>query len=165
MNTLIIYFTMDGHTKNVVNQIEKYIDADEFRVEREKPYNPNYQVYAYGEAKEEAEKELRPAVKGPLPDISNYDRYIVAVPVWWYTAPMPVLTFLESYKDWGGKPMYVFADAFYSYHSQYKTTFEAVKKSAHGADVQRGLYNDEIRDIASWLVKNGFERKTQKTFS
>lgn len=159
MKTLIIYFTMDGHTRNVVDQIEKYIDADEFRVERKKPYDPDYMTYAYGEAKEEAEKNLRPAVKGPLPDITGYDRYIVAVPIWWYTAPMPVLTFLESYKDWGRKPMYVFADAFHSYHSQYKTTYEAVKKSAGNADVHRGLYNDEIRNVKPWLEKNGFELK------
>ena len=34
--------------------------------------------------------------------MAQYDVVLVCVPCWWYTAPMPVFTFLEQY-DFSGK--------------------------------------------------------------
>ena len=56
----------------------------------------------------ERSKKIRPEIKQPLPDINKYDKIILAFPIWWYTSPMPVWTFLESYPNWQGKKIYVF---------------------------------------------------------
>ena len=71
------------------------------------------------------DQKIYPAIKG-LPD--NFDRYstiIVAVPVWWYTAPMPVFTFLEkSGLDFSGKTVIPFCTA---YTAEYNTLKDVVK--------------------------------------
>ena len=103
MRTLVAYFTWSGNTKEIAERIARKTHGKLFRIEREIPYSTDYNTCAYTEAKEEADKHLRPAILGLLPDLGEYDAVIVAFPIWWYTMPAPVMTFLESYTDWQGK--------------------------------------------------------------
>ena len=99
--TLVAWFSWSGNTEAVANHIASKLGAETFRIERVTAYPTDYDQCA-DEAKGEMESKARPAIKG-LPDhFSEYDTVIIAVPVWWYTAPMPVFTFIESL-DWKGK--------------------------------------------------------------
>ena len=111
MRTLVAYFTWSGNTKEIAERIARKTHGKLFRIEREIPYSTDYNTCAYTEAKEEADKHLKPAILGPLPDLGEYDAVIVAFPIWWYTMPAPVMTFLESYIDWQGKKLFVFANS------------------------------------------------------
>ena len=106
MKTLIAWFSWSGNTRDIAERIARKTHGELFRIEREIPYSTDYSTCAYREAKEEADKQLRPAIKGPLPDIADYDAVIIAFPIWWYTMPAPVKTFLESWPDWQGKRLY-----------------------------------------------------------
>ena len=112
MKTLIAWFSWSGNTRYIAERIARKTRGELFRIERELPYSPDYSTCAYREAKEEADKQLRPAIKGPLPDIADYDAVIIAFPIWWYTMPAPVKTFLERWPDWHGKRLYVFANSY-----------------------------------------------------
>lgn len=50
----------------------------------------------------------RPALADHLADIAGHDIIFVGFPVWWYTAPAIIRTFLEAY-DFSGKIIVPFA--------------------------------------------------------
>ena len=54
------------------------------------------------------DKSSRPTIKGRCENIADYDTVWIGFPVWWYTAPTIVNTFIEAH-DLGGKVLNVFA--------------------------------------------------------
>ena len=50
----------------------------------------------------------RPAIKGKLENMEEYDVIYVGFPIWWYVAPTIINTFLESY-DFSNKTIIPFA--------------------------------------------------------
>ena len=123
-NTLVAWFSWSHNTEVLAKHIAQKTGADLFQIERVTPYPTEYDPCTV-EAKKEVDQKIYPAIKG-LPD--NFDRYstiIVAVPVWWYTAPMPVFTFLEkSGLDFSGKTVIPFCTA---YTAEYNTLKDVVK--------------------------------------
>ena len=53
------------------------------------------------------DKECRPRIVNKVNNISEYDKVIIGFPVWWYTAPRIINTFIEE-NDLSGKEVYVF---------------------------------------------------------
>lgn len=43
-----------------------------------------------------ADTTSRPAIEGPLPDMSGYDTVLLGFPIWWGVQPRVVDTFLDS---------------------------------------------------------------------
>ena len=82
-NILIAYFTWADNT--VV----------------EEPYSSDYDECLDRAADEKAEN-ARPALASHVDNMEDYDIVFLGFPNWWYTLPMPVLTFVEEY-DWSGK--------------------------------------------------------------
>lgn len=57
-------------------------------------------------AKAERDNNEHPALTSTH-DLNGYDNIILGMPVWWYTMPMPVYSFLDMV-DMSGKNVYVF---------------------------------------------------------
>ena len=76
------------------------------------------------------DKSSRPAVVSKVEDIAQYDTVYVGFPIWWYTAPTIINTFLEQY-DLSGKKIVLFAT---SGSSGMGNTVAELKPSAPGAD-------------------------------
>ena len=53
------------------------------------------------------DKSSRPALADKDADISAYDTILLGFPIWWYTAPRIINSFLESY-DFSGKKIVLF---------------------------------------------------------
>lgn len=156
MKTLIAYFSWSGNTEKIARNIAAKTGGDLFCIERQIPYIRDYNECAYHEAKDEIDGKIRPEIKRPLPNICNYDSIILTFPIWWYTSPMAVWSFLEAYPDWKGKTIYIFPNS-YTDDSQYFTTsMEDAKNSARNADIQPGLFNKEIKKLDAWLTEKGF---------
>ena len=158
--TLIAWFSWSGNTEAVVNHIAEVTGADTFRIEREKPYPVEYDPCTV-DAKQEVDNNVFPAIKG-LPE--NFDRYktvIVAVPIWWYTAPMPVRTFLEkSGLNWKGKTVIPLCTAYTAEYNTLKDIVKATPDAEHldGLAVITTKMNGEGIDkkfpqIDAWLKK------------
>ena len=156
MKTLIAYFSWSGNTVQIAEKLARKTKGDLFRIEREIPYSTDYHTCAYKEAKEEADQHLRPAIKTPLPDLKDYDAVMIAFPIWWYTMPAPVMTFLESFPDWQEKKVYVFANAYSDIPSQFVNSLRDAAACAKGAEVIPGLYNKDIDKLCSWMKENGY---------
>lgn len=95
---LVAYFSAEGHTQAVAEQIVKLTGADVYRIEAAEPYASN--PYDDSERiQREAYNDLRPGVANlPSADkIAQYDTIFVGSPCWWHQPAMVVCTFLATY--------------------------------------------------------------------
>lgn len=144
---LVAYFSWSGTSERIAKKIISQTNADSFQIERETPYSDDYNTVAYGEAKEEADNNVRPPIKAPLASVEQYGKIVLCYPIWWHTAPMTVGTFLESY-NLTGKTIYPISQSASMNVSQYNQSVAFVKECAEGAVVDDGLFtrdNDEVR--------------------
>ena len=99
MKNLIVYFSWSNNTKRLVEDLNKTFNFDIVRIFREVPYSEDYDTCAYKEAKEEVEKQIHPAIKKMNVDFNSYDNILLFFPIWWYTFPMPVGTFISELRS------------------------------------------------------------------
>lgn len=148
---LVAYFSWSGNTKYAAQYIAQKLGADEFEIIREKPYPTEY-TPCTEDAKTEKEAGERPAIKGKVENMAQYDVVFVCVPVWWYTAPMPVFTFLEQY-DLKGKTVIPFCTAYSGPSSTLKDIVKATPNSDH---------RDGICIVTKEMGGQGMDSKTAK---
>jgi len=102
--SIVCYFSATGNTKSLAQTTAKTLNADIFEIEPEVPYSSadlNWNDNKSRTTKEQNDKTCRPAIKTKI-DISEYDTVILAFPIWWYTAPRIMFTFVEQ-NDLSGK--------------------------------------------------------------
>ena len=58
-------------------------------------------------ARNEKEAGTHPVLTSMLTNLADYQNIIIGTPVWWYTVPMPIYSFLDAY-DLSGKNVMVF---------------------------------------------------------
>lgn len=92
---LVAYFSYSGNTKSVAEKIQAKTGGDIFRIETVVPYPSDYNETAYGIAKEQHEKGIKPELKNNG-DVSGYDVVFVGTPAWWYEMAPAVKTFLSE---------------------------------------------------------------------
>ena len=94
---LIAYFSRSGNTKAIASHIKELTGGDLFEIQTAKPYPADYHACTEVAKKEKNDKAL-PELKEKMKNIEEYDIIFIGFPNWWGTMPMPILTFLESYK-------------------------------------------------------------------
>lgn len=111
MKTLVAYFSASGVTKGVAEQLAQTIGADLHEITPEQPYTAadlDWKNKQSRSSVEMADSTSRPAITAKLQNIEQYDTIYVGFPIWWYTAPTIINTFMESY-DFSGKTLIPFA--------------------------------------------------------
>ena len=93
---LVAYFSHSGNTREVARQISEATGGDLFEIVPATPYPTEYRAVV-DQGKKEIEAGVRPALKNPVGDLSQYDVIFVGSPCWWATIAPPVATFLTSY--------------------------------------------------------------------
>lgn len=158
---LVAYFSWSGNTKNAAQYIAEKLKADTFEIVREKPYPTEYQPCTE-DAKAEKEANARPKIKGRVNNMDQYDVVFVGVPVWWYTAPMPVFTFLEQY-DFNGKTVIPFCTCYTAEYNTLKDIVKATPKANHSDGLTIVTHemggsgmNQKHSEIDKWLKSIGF---------
>ena len=100
------YFSHSGNTREVARQISEATGGDLFEIVPATPYPTEYRAVV-DQGKKEIEAGVRPALKNPVGDLSQYDVIFVGSPCWWATIAPPVTTFLSSC-DLAGKTVVPF---------------------------------------------------------
>ena len=111
MKTLIVYFSATGNTKSAAQQLAKEFNADLYEIMPEEPYTSadlDWRDKTSRSTIEMKDKSSRPAIKGRCENIADYDTVWIGFPVWWYTAPTIINTFIEA-NDFTGKTIVPFA--------------------------------------------------------
>jgi flavodoxin len=109
--TLVAYFSATGNTKAAAERLAKETNADLYEIAPEQPYTAADLDWTNKQSRSSLEmkdKSSRPAIKGSCANIADYDTVWIGFPVWWYTAPTIVNTFIEAH-DLSSKVLNVFA--------------------------------------------------------
>lgn len=150
---LIAYFSFEGHTKQIAEEIHAKIGGDLFEITPEKPYTGTRNDLS-GIASAELRENARPALSTHVNNMDQYDVVFVGYPCWWGNAPMAVFTFLEEY-DFSGKTVVPFT----SYgESVWGQSITSIQKSvgnhatiAEGFAVQEENMQDLSAKVNAWL--------------
>lgn len=108
---LVAYFSASGTTKRAATLLARAASADLFEIEPEEPYTRADLDWTNKRSRSTLEMNdpaSRPKIRGRVSDMGAFDVVFLGFPVWWYTAPTIIKTFLESY-DFSGKTIVLFA--------------------------------------------------------
>ncbi|MBQ3399609.1 MAG: NAD(P)H-dependent oxidoreductase [Synergistaceae bacterium] len=147
--TLIVYFSKSGRTKAVAETIAGEISAPLYEIVTEKKYPRTY-VMTIIESRKEFKRNEKPALVSPkVEDFASYDRIILGFPIWFWTCPMAVVSWLEQY-DFSGKEIYPFCT---SGSSSCAKATEKIRELCSGANVHDGIKANTIDSvkIQEWL--------------
>ncbi len=109
--TLVAYFSASGVTKKSAEKIAQAANADIFEIEPSVLYTDadlDWRNKNSRSSVEMSDLSSRPAILKKVENMSQYDTVIIGFPIWWYTAPTIINTFIESY-DLSGKKIALFA--------------------------------------------------------
>ncbi len=107
---LVSYFSASGVTKKVAEKIAKAINGDLFEIEPTQKYTLEDLDWTNKQSRSSIEmqdKTSRPQILKRVSNIAEYDTVVLGFPVWWYTAPTIINTFIEE-NNLEGKDIYVF---------------------------------------------------------
>ena len=108
---LVTYFSASGVTKRMAEALASAAGADLFEIEAAPLYTRadlNWMDKKSRSTLEMNDPACRPAMAKAVGDLAAYDVVYIGFPVWWYTAPRIINTFIES-ADLSGKKIAVFA--------------------------------------------------------
>ena len=109
--TLVAYFSATGTTKAAAERLAKEKNADLFEIVPAQPYTSADLDWTNKQSRSSVEmkdKSSRPAIAATCDKMADYDTVWIGFPVWWYTAPTIINTFIEAH-DLAGKTLCVFA--------------------------------------------------------
>ena len=108
--TLVSYFSATGATKRLAEKIADTLDADIFEIEPVNKYTNEDLIWPSRDNRscmEMKDKKFRPLVSKKLKNTEEYDTIFLGFPVWYYTAPTIINSFIEE-NNLEGKDAYVF---------------------------------------------------------
>ena len=108
---LVAYFSASGVTADAAKKIAQAANADLYEICPEVSYTAadiNWQDKNSRSSVEMNDRTFRPVLADKNAKAEEYDVIFLGFPIWWYTAPTIINTFLESY-DISGKTIILFA--------------------------------------------------------
>lgn len=152
-NVLVVYFSASGVTRKVADRLARTIRADQYEIEPVNKYTGvdlDWHDKRSRTTIEMEDKTARPEMKEKHIGLEKYDTIILGFPVWWYTAPRIINTFIES-NNLEGKKVYVFVT---SGGSGSEGSFKDLKETYHNINFisSRRLRGTETEDdYKEWI--------------
>lgn len=100
MKTLVAYFSATGTTESVARKLAAVAGGTLYEIKPEVKYTAADLDWHDRNSRSSVEMQdrlSRPAIIKDLKDANGYDRILIGFPVWWYTAPTIINTFIEAY--------------------------------------------------------------------
>ena len=155
---LVLYYSQNGATQAVAEELQKQLGADIERIEAEEPYAGDFQA-TIQRSGQEREKGETPALKPLQSKIADYDVIFLGYPIWFGTYAMPIATLVKE-QDFAGKTVVPFC-TFGS--GGLNTSSEALIKALPQANIQKGYGVRTARVAAAekelnrFLIENGYK--------
>lgn len=144
---LVAYFSAGGVTAKAAKELAGACGADLYEIKPKTPYTGADLDWMNKKSRSSVEMNdpsSRPALADASADIAGHDVIFVGFPVWWYTAPTIIKTFLEAY-DFSGKTIVLFAT---SGGSGLGKTAETLQEIVPAAKVMNGRLMNGKQDAA-----------------
>lgn len=151
--TLVVYFSASGTTAAAAKTLAEAAGAGLYEIKPQVPYTRADLDWTNKRSRSSVEMNDR-SFRPPLADrdapVKDCETIFLGFPIWWYTAPTIVNTFLESY-DFTGKTIILFAT---SGGSGLGRSAADLGASAPGAVIRDGklLNGRQTREsLAAWV--------------
>lgn len=147
-----------GNAELIANWIAEETGGDLFSIKTQNKYSSDYDE-CLNQARKERDNNERPALVGRVNNIDDYDVIFLGFPNWWYTCPMAVFTFVESY-DLSGKTIIPFCT--HGTGGLSRTIRDLKNLLPENCEVLEpiGVYRPEVKNsknkVLDWLRKLGY---------
>ena len=151
--TLVSYFSASGVTRSVAEKISEVVGADLFEIEPVNHYTSEDLDWTNKESRttiEMNDKSSRPEIKNKVNNLNDYDTVIIGFPVWWYTAPTIINTFIEE-NDLTNKKVYIFVTSGGSSFGGSLKDLRNTYPNINFVDGKRFTGSETSDDILDWL--------------
>ena len=148
---LVAYYSWSGVTEKAAQKIASVAKGNTYRILPVKAY-PSMYGLCVAKAGMEKASGARPELKGSLPDCSRYEKIAIGFPIWWFSFPNIIHSFLEKV-NLEGKKVYPFCT---SKTSGPRSSADAIRGTVPKADVKDCLDANKLdsmtdEDIKKWL--------------
>lgn len=158
-STLIAYFSYQGHTREIAEQISRATGGALFEIRPATAYSSDYDA-CEALAKKETRDGFQPELAERMENLDTFGTVMLGTPNWFNTIAPPVATFLAS-NDFSGKTILPFCT-----HGGGGLGRVAgdIRKLADGATVLESLtvYEGEVKNaegrIRAWLDTCGLSK-------
>lgn len=150
---LVSYFSASGVTKGVAEKIATAVEGDLFEIEPVEKYTDadlNWMNKKSRSTIEMNDRSFRPPIKNKVENLSDYDKVVIGFPVWWYTAPTIINTFIEE-NDLTGKDIYVFCTSGSSGVDGSLNDLKNTYSNLNFISGKRLKSNFDLEEIKTWL--------------
>ncbi|WP_297022816.1 flavodoxin [uncultured Dialister sp.] len=109
--SLVTYFSASGTTAKRAEELAKALGADLYEIVPKEKYTATDLDWTNRKSRTSVERDdpaCRPALEKTSISMKEYDRVYVGFPIWWYTAPRIINSFLEE-NDFGQAEIILFA--------------------------------------------------------
>ena len=149
---LVAYFSASGVTEGVAKQLAEVTGGELHKIQPEQPYTDadlDWRDKQSRSSVEMKDKNSRPAITNKLANMQDYDVVYVGFPIWWYTCPTIINTFMEAY-DFKGKTVIPFAT---SGGSSIKKACEDLKAAYPDVNWKEGklLNRASKQELETWV--------------
>ena len=141
-----------GNTRTAAIELQAQTGGDLFQITTDREY-----PVSHSEASAIAENEMRaddrPVLTSQVDNIEQYDVVFVGYPLWWYTSPMAIRTFMEAY-DFSGKTIVPFCTSLGAGVEQSVGEIQELCPDAtvlDGLTLHTGRTEGMADSIAAWL--------------
>ena len=150
---LVAYFSASGVTAKVAERLAKAADVDLFEIVPAQPYTTADLDWTDKKSRSTVEMEnpaSRPAIASMPDNLAAYDTVFIGFPIWWYTAPTIIKTFLEA-GDFAGKNIALFATSGSSPMGKTQRDLEPCAPGATWLGGDRVSAEISTDELAAWV--------------
>ena len=132
--TAVIYFSRSGVTRGIAEQFPLEEGDRIIEIVPSVPYPKSY-FKTLARAKAEIEGNVSVDLENPKQDLALYDMILIGFPIWFWTCPKAVTSFISE-NNLKGKTIYPFCT---SGGIQITEAVDEIKRTADGAIVKKGI--------------------------
>ena len=153
-NVLVVYYSAQGHTESVAEQIAENLGADLFEIVATDEYTSDDLNWTDSDSRvsrEHDDEALRDVelVSTTVDNWEDYGTILIGYPIWWGIAAWPVNTFVEA-NDFSGKTVIPFCTSSSSGLGQSGEILAELAGTGNWQDGHRFSSNPSEADIKSW---------------
>ena len=155
---LVLYYSENGTTKAVAEELQKQLGADIEAIEAVEPYSGDFQA-TIERCNKERESGQTPALKALQSNIADYDTIYLGYPIWFGTYAMPIATLVKE-QEFEGKTIIPFC----SFGSGGLNTSTADLEKAlpkakilKGYGVRTARVASAAKELNRFLIENGYK--------
>ena len=106
---LVNYFSASGTTKKIAEKVSSAINGDLFEIQPKEKYTEEDLDWTNKQSRSSIEmnENIKPEIVNKVSNLDDYDKVVLAFPIWWYKEPTIIDKFLEE-NDMKDKKIYVF---------------------------------------------------------